>query len=226
MCPVVPYHREKGRPSPGFTLIELLVVIAIIALLASLIVPAASKSMDRAANVRCLNNLRQIQMVCITYAVEHAGKLPVVNRTYNFPHAFSNYDAVFKKELVSRDSSMFCPGKLKRVRNPSTPLYDKEYTTYQYFNYDVPFQGTYAVNKPDLGWMDGYPSGAAVWGCLTATTSNGLSLGHNEPRVARPLSGMNAVFSDGHAQWVPGKLLENFITSGGTKFYWPKPPGI
>ena len=62
-----------------FTLIELLVVIAIIAILAAILLPALQAARARAQGTGCVNNLKQLGTIGLSYISDHRNFWPAPN---------------------------------------------------------------------------------------------------------------------------------------------------
>jgi len=67
---------QASRNATGFTLIELLVVIAVISILAALIFPVFASARDKARQITCVSNLRQLGLAFQEYIEDNNEILP------------------------------------------------------------------------------------------------------------------------------------------------------
>ena len=90
------------RHRPAFTLVELLFVIAIIILIIAILLPALSRAKEKAREVACLNNLKQLQICAKLYSMDNDGFLPPNRYVYNIATAAPSIS--FSEKLT------WCPG--------------------------------------------------------------------------------------------------------------------
>ena len=86
--------RIAARGRRGFTLIELLVVIAIIAILAAMLLPALAKSKEKAKQIKCVNNLKQLTLCTVMYAADNNGRFAL-----NVPTAAASKDSWIQGDM-------------------------------------------------------------------------------------------------------------------------------
>lgn len=186
-----------------FTLIELLVVVSIISLLMALLLPALKSGRDKATQINCLGNLRQLGIGILSYAQDYAEYLPTsVSSTgvwWCLPASpFSPYYANNRKTVV-------CPA-LKNEAFPS--IY---YPSWYGVNSNLIRILGASISSLRLGQIPA-PASTLLLFCghrQTNSTSDAELTGrilyvHN--------SGVDILFMDGHAKWEKSSVPENLWT--------------
>lgn len=230
-------HWQAGcqrRAWPGaFTLVELLVVVGIIALLVAILLPALSRARQRAVDVTCASNIRQIYTATVQYAAENRGWYPHRPATVGGPNRVkrSNYDlwpGFLRAYIVKSDSNkakiLFCPGPLFDYRNPggdTHSLYVTDHITYSYNNYDA---ADWLVPQPNLKRSNA-PNGYALWNCLTfRRNAAGGYIGHDRMEGPKEPSGGTIAWTDGSAGWTPWSQWEQMTGIANVSgYFWGKP---
>jgi prepilin-type N-terminal cleavage/methylation domain-containing protein len=116
---------NRGK-NPAFTLIELLVVIAIIAILAAMLLPALSKAKQKAQQMTCMNQLKQLMLGWHMYAGDNQDKLASNDRYSPNAHV---YDAT-----PPATSDHWCPGRMDNLIPAINPDFIKVGSLYPYLN--------------------------------------------------------------------------------------------
>jgi prepilin-type N-terminal cleavage/methylation domain-containing protein len=101
---------KRHEHKHAFTLIELLIVIAIVAILAALLLPALSRSKEKARRTLCQNNLRQLVLALDMYGEEY-NRYPPCSCTYLVPgeQLVCLWNAYLLSYVVNNSKVFDCP---------------------------------------------------------------------------------------------------------------------
>ncbi len=146
-----------SRLARGFTLIELLVVIAIIAILAAMLLPALSRAKQKAQQIKCISNLKQLTTAAVMYQ-QDTGRALEYNVT----------GRLWMKTLldysIKLNDHRFCPVAASRTPPPPDSTAG---TAFHPWNWSLvanqPVMGSYSINGWLYYWDTKDPDGINRW---------------------------------------------------------------
>ena len=228
---------RRSCPRGGFTLVELLVVIAVLAILMTMMIPAASGALERARRTSCRSNLQTLTKNTIAMAMEKGGRLPVLHSGSANPYWFSiaARNEMTKKETLQR-RNCYCPSNRKEWDFDNFWNWNNagKESVWGYCYLAEDGTGTMIkwapLTTPDRTpyfptTLADSPAFLVLWVDINRQWGSYNWYGPDTRRGANHFSGKNPVgtnigYIDGHCEWVDWRLMQARVGSAGSSLFW------
>lgn len=186
------YHSRRR----AFTLIELLVVVAIIAILAAVLFPVFAKAREKARQISCLSNIKQLSLGFIQYMSDNDSILPGATADVTGQNKFGGWMFLITEGTATN------PGLFDPTRGSIYPY--------------LKSMGVYLC--PDDSFNSKAGDSYASNGCLDApnivSSGNGFSVGKIEVAFDNPATTMLLGEEDGSANHFSGSTDDAYLLVG------------